>query len=393
MSNDKKKLEQKRAETESKKPQSQLALMSEMSKKYNPSVKTEELIEDLRRVKEENPYKYITRDFYRIHGRYSDRCWSNKFGTFKQFREKAGLELHRGAQRIEKAIAFHAASDRYRGFYEVEVAPYIGKYEKNGNKKGLKTLLIGSDFHDKDADPFVLSVFLDTAKRLQPDIIVLAGDIFDEYEFSKFDQDPRLINLKDRYDFVREQIFRPLREACPDAQIDFIIGNHKHRILRHMADRTPNIKALMDLMGVGLSKLLMLDEFEINLVSKHDIAAYSPAETREEMKKNYKVYYDCFVVDHHGSEQFVLSGVSGHTHKPGFKTKVNERFGSVFWMTLGCIAKIDVEYVHDMNQYQNSFGIVHIDPETKEVIPEHIVFSPNYAVVGGMFYKRKKNVK
>jgi predicted phosphodiesterase len=384
----KKKLEQSRVEQESKKSQAHLALLSEMSKKFNPKVSSKELIEDLRRVKELHPYKYITRDFYRIHGRYSDRCYSNKFGTFLEFRRKAGLEHGRGAAQLEKDIAKHASLDRYRGFYEMEVVPYISKYEKDQNTKHLKTILIGSDLHDKEADPFVLGVFLDTAKRIQPDIIVLNGDMFDEYEFSKFDQDPRQINLKERYDFMREKFFKPLRKACPKAQIDFIMGNHEFRILRHMADRTPNLRSLMDLMGISLSKLLGLDEHEINLVSKFDLSAYKPSEIRDEVKKNYKVYYDCFVTDHHGIDNFVMCGVSSHTHKPGFRTKVNEQFGSVFWLTTGCMAKVDAEYVPGMCQYQNSFAIVHIDPKKREVVPEHIVFSQNYCVSAGKFYKR-----
>lgn len=384
----KEKSEQRRVKAESKQSQSQIAIMSELAKKYDPTATMDDLIEDLRRVKAEHPYKYITRDFYRIHGKYSDRTWSNKVGTFNEFRKKAGLELHRGAQKLEKDIAKHSANDRYRGFNEIEIMPYAGKYEKKGELKGIKTILIGSDFHDKDADPFVLKVFLETAKRVQPDDIVLAGDIFDMYDFSYFAQDPRQLKLKESFDFVRDHIFKPLRKACPKSNIDLIWGNHEHRVLRLMADRTPNLKVLMDLMGISLSKLLMLDDYQINLICKSDLAAYTPTEVRDEMRKNYKIYYDALVVDHFGGEQFCMPTISGHTHKPKFLTKVNEKIGPTFWLTLGSIARADMEYVQGLNQYQNSFALVHIDTETKEVIPEHIYFTQNYAVVGGIFYKR-----
>jgi predicted phosphodiesterase len=345
-----------------------------------------EMIEDLRRVQAIDLDKFVTRNYYRVEGSFSEAAYCNRFGTFHEFRREAGLEMSRGAQRIERAVALHASRDRYRGFAEVEILPWVGKYEKTATP-GMKTMLVASDFHDKDSDEFVLGVLLDTAKRVQPDVIVLNGDVFDEYEFSHFDQDPRQINLRERYDFVKERIFRPLREACPDAQIDLIIGNHEVRILRHMADRSPHIKCLADLIGISLSQLLMLDEFEINLVSKGDLAAHTPKESRDEIKKNYKVYYKTLLIGHEPANYGICS-VAGHTHKPKFESKVNELVGSYFNMVLGCISKVDVEYVQGLNRYSQGFGLFHIDPELRECVPEHIVFTDHYAVVGGQIYKR-----
>lgn len=383
------KREQKRALQESRSPKPVIEVLSEEKDKYVPGADTQEMIDDLRRVQEESPERFISRNLYRVEGRFSEATWGRRFGTFKEFRREAGLELHRGAQRIEGAIALHASLDRYRGFFEAEVAPYCGKYEKTHEATGIKTVVIASDFHDIDCDPFVLSVFLSTVERLQPDIIVLNGDIYDEYEFSHFDQDPRKINIKQRYEYVKEQILRPIRVACPEAQIDFIIGNHEHRIIRHMADRSPSLRVLMDLMGNSFSQLLQLDEFKINLICKSDLAAFRPADILKEIKKNYKVYFDCLTVCHEADPNFVLSGVSGHTHKPKLTTKVNEVAGNTFWYVTGCMAKVDIEYSERMNRYQNGFCIVHVRPETKEVLLEPINFTESSAVVGGVFYTRK----
>lgn len=382
------KREQKRAIEESRSSKPVIPVLSEEESKYKPSATTDEMIADIRRVQEENPTKFITRNFYRVHGQFSESTWNRRFGTFGEFRCEAGLELHRGAKRLERDTALHSSLDRYRGFMEAEINPYVGKYEKDHSAKGMKTLVIGSDFHDRDLDPFVMKVFLDTIKRTQPDIVVLNGDVYDNYEFSRFDQDPRQVNLQERFDFVREQILRPIREAAPEAQIDFIIGNHDHRVIRFMADRTPHIRTVMNLVGIPFSRLLQLDEFKINLICRHDLSVYKPADTRKEILKNYKVYFDCFTVSHEEDSHFVLSGTSGHTHKPKLTTRVNELWGSTFWYTTGCMAKVDAEYVTGMNRYQNGFAVVHINPETKDVLLESVVFSDNMAVVGGKFYHR-----
>ena len=364
------------------------AILSERTRKADWSITKEQCIEDLRKVQEDHIDSFISRNFYRVHGKYSDSTWSQHFGTFHQFKRSASLELSRSQHHLEKKTARHAHLDVYRKFFTEEVAPWIGKYEVKHDSGRIKTVLVGSDFHDVEVDPFVLSVFIDTAKRVQPDIIVFNGDTYDEYEFSRFDQDPRQVNIKARYDFVRDNIFKPLRAVCPNAQMDFIIGNHEQRILKLLADRSPAMKVLVDLMGITFSQLLGLDEFQINLVSKSDFAAYNSKEMHEEVKKNYKKYFDTFICHHFGDEDYAMSSIGGHTHKPKLVTKVNEVMGPIWSMTTGSLCKIDAEYVSGKAMYQNSFALIHVDTWNRQAAPEHIMFTSNMAVVGGKYYFR-----
>lgn len=375
---------------EARPTQRTLANMAERTKKYDPDATYEQMISDLRRVQADNPDKFISRNFYRIHGTYSDKTYDCVFGTFQEFRRQAGLELTRNQQQFGKHIAKHASLDVYREFVQTEIQPWVGKYEKPADSdKRFRTMLIAADFHDKEVDPFCLSVFLATAQRIQPDIIVLNGDILDLYEFSRFDKDPRQIDLEGRITFVRERIFKPLREACPDAQIDFMLGNHEQRLLKHMADRTPFLRQLMSLWGTTLSGLFGLDEFEINLKSKWDLAAWKPGEIREQAKRNYEVYYDCFVCNHTGNEGFGMSGCSGHTHRPDVKTSMTHR-SPLIWTTIGCMCRTNAEYNTTMEKWHNSFLIVHVDTEKKQVVPEHVIFTDDMTCVGGVYYVRGK---
>lgn len=364
------------------------AVMSERSRKADWSATPDDCIEDLRKVQKAWPDSFISRNFYRVHGKYSDSTWNCHFGTFEEFKRRAGLQLSRGQHHLEKKIARHAALDTYRQFFVEEVAPWIGKYEIKQSDGRIKKMLIGSDLHDVEADPFVLSVFLDTAKRVQPDIIVLNGDIYDEYEFSRFDQDPRQVNIRARYDFVREQFFKPLRKICPNTQIDFIIGNHEQRILKLLADRSPAMKVLVDLMGITFSQLLGLDEFRINLICKNDFAAYNAKEMHEEVRRNYKKYYETVIVNHFGDEGFAMCSVGGHTHKPKLSSTVNEVMGPIWALTTGAMAKVDAEYVPGKTNYQQSFALIHVDTWNRQALPEHVMFTSRMAVVGGKYYFR-----
>lgn len=376
--------------TPKKKSLRELAVLSERTRKADWDATPEDCIADLRRVQEEHPDAFISRNFYRVNGKFSDSTWNAHFGTFQQFKSSAGLQLSRGQSHLEKHIARHAHLDVYRTFFETEVAPWVGKYERKQllDGKRFKTALIGSDFHDKEADRFCLSVFVDTARRVQPDIIVLNGDTFDFYEFSSYAIDPRQVDLKGRMDFVKAHIFGALREVCPNAQIDFVIGNHEQRLLKHLADRSPAMKILVDLMGITLSQALGLDEFKINLIAKNDFAAYNAKEMHEEVKKNYKRYYDTFVCHHFGEEDYAMSSVGGHTHRIKMTSKVNEVMGPIWSLTTGCMCKIDAEYHGSKTNAQQSFTLVHVDTWERSAVPDHIVFGKKHCVVGGVFYIR-----
>jgi predicted phosphodiesterase len=366
------------------------AVLSERTRKADWNATAEDCIADLRDVQESNLDKFISRNFYRVKGKYSDSTWNAHFGTFEEFKSRAGIQLSRGQRHLEKKIARHAALDVYRNFFDVEIAPWVGKYEKPDNGGRIKTLVIGSDFHDIEADRFVLSVFIDTVKRLQPDVVVFNGDIFDMYEFSRYDQDPRQLKMRERFEFVRDNIFKPVREAAPNAQIDFIIGNHEQRVLKLLADRSPAMKVLVDLMGITFSQLLGLDPFKINLISKSDFSAYNSKEMHEEVKKNYKKYYDCLVVHHFGDEDYALSSIGGHTHKPKMTTKANEVVGPVFSMTTGAVCKVDAEYHQQKVNSQNGFAIAHVDTWERSVVAENILFGKKFCVVAGQYYFRKE---
>lgn len=386
---------EKKSKKKPKKPVlsfSERALISEKQKKFDPNATADDCIVDLRKVQAQYPLKFITRNFYRHHGQYSDATWGQYFGVFLEFRRQAGLELSRNQHALERHIAKHASLDVYRRFFNEEILPYHEKFDRGDTGENrFKTILTGTDFHDKDCDPFVLSVFIDTAARVQPDVIALGGDVFDLYEFSKYGIDPRQVDIVGRFNFVKTHIFGALRRACPNAQIDLIAGNHEWRLLKHLADRSPFMKVfLSDVMGLSLSQMFGLDEFEINMVAKLDLDAFNKADENETVRENYKVYWESFVVNHFLDLTFGLSGASGHTHRPEQVTFTNQPMGKLSWTQNGCIAETRVEYVDGRDKWTNSFSMAHIDTLTKSVAQEQFLIPKDHCVIHGKRYVRSE---
>jgi predicted phosphodiesterase len=371
-------------------PLNELALLSEKLKKFDESATPDNCVSDLRKIQGLHPTKVISRNFYRVHGQYSDATWNQHFGTFHEFRRQAGLELTRNQHSLERKIAKHASLDVYRDFYESEVLPYHKKFDLNSGTPGrFKSILTGSDFHDEDAVPFVLGVFIDTAERLQPNVICLNGDIFDNPEFSRFNLDPRNFRIKERFQFVKERIFAPLRKKCPKTQIDLIIGNHEYRILKLLADKTPAVKVLLsDVMGLELKDVFGLDDYQINLVAKLDLAAFTNPDIKDELKENYEVYYGLYAATHIKDIALGISGTSGHTHRPETEVFSNILAGKCSWVNTGSIAKCNAEYIEKMDKAQNSFVIATIDTLKARVAQNHVMIPDDVALVEGKRYFR-----
>ena len=345
-----------------------------------------ECMEDLRRVAIENPEKAISRNFYRVNGKYSESAWNRHFGTFSEFRRQAGLVLTRAQHQHERHIAKHASVDHYRHL-TVERADYADKYLRDGEGR-FKTILACSDLHDVEIDPFYLRVLIDTAKRVQPDVISFVGDIFDLPEFGKYGVDPREWDVVGRIKFAHDHIFRPLREACPNAQFDFIEGNHEARLLRQLADATPALRAVLsDLHGFTVSKLLGLDDFEINYIAKADLAAWTKRDFEKELANNYKIYWDTVLCHHFPhARNMGLPGVNGHHHRHHVWSQFSPIYGPYEWHQMGAGHMRSASYCEG-ERWHNGFTLINVDTKTRSTNFDYIAVT-DFAVSGGKWYYR-----
>lgn len=351
----------------------------------------EECIQDLQRVAKVLPDTRITIRFYKQYGKISTYYIEKLFGTFLEFTKASGLVNNRYQQKLLTQTAKAASNDICREYFHKEVLPYHLKYEMD-HKGDLLTIMVCSDLHDKEVDEFALAVFLNECFRIQPNIIILNGDIFDLYEFSRYTQDPRKCDVVGRIKFVHQMVFAKLREACPKAQIDFIIGNHEYRLLHMLANTNPHFKVLLsDLHGIGLEQLLGLDKFRINLVAKVDLGAFTKGEINQELSKNYKVYFDCYVATHKpdGKDRFGMSGTNGHHHKADLSSFTNILRGQCTWVQTPALHYSDAEYLETLPQWNVGFLQTTISQSTKEVDQQLRIIKPNWASIDGQIYRRK----
>lgn len=360
--------------------------LSEDQRKYHPEWTAQDCTDHLMSIARAHPDQVISRNFFRVHSDISESTWNRHFGTFQQFKRSAGVTLSRHQHRLELQVAKHAGADSYRAM-NADKAGWDAKYLRPHGTR-FQTILSASDIHDKDCDPFWRRCFIDTAKRVQPEKIILDGDVFDLPEFSKWSVDPREWDVVGRIRWVHV-FLADLRAAARNAEFIIIEGNHEFRLLRHLAEASPAMRVVLsDLHGFTVPKLLGLDAYEVNYISRTDLSTFTERDIKGEVAKNYYIAYDS-VLAHHFPEgrDMGYPGWNGHNHKhivwPGF----SPTFKSYEWHQLGCGHRRAATYCAG-EKWSLGFLLAHVDTHTRVSALEYTHLQ-DHAVIGGKWYTRQ----
>lgn len=376
-----------------------LGIRKQIPKGVQDKMTEKDCVALMRKICKARPDVVVSRDWWRKNSGLADKTWTQFFGKFSQFKQAAGIKLDRRANRLLLQVAKHSAADDLRAL-NVEKRSYAEKYNKPSTGR-WKTILLSSDTHDKDCDPFAQRVYLDVARRLGSaegcgvltDIVHL-GDLFDAPEFGRYDVDPRVWDPVGRIRWVHTNHFEPLRKFCPTEEFTLLEGNHELRISALLAAQTPAVKVVLsDLHGMTISSFLGLDKYEVNYVANGDLAAvdFTKGSVRNELEKNYWIWYNCFLGCHYPSGKTKgLPGAHGHHHKHLVWSFDSPVYGAYEWHQLGGMCSRYAGYC-DAEKWNNGFSIVHIDTKTKSVQFEYINVGPTSCMAAGVWYERKRS--
>lgn len=365
----------------------------------NDAILRERLIAEINRVADKLGGRAPARWEYRIHGRISERKILNEFGGWSHAVAESGLNPKRRPRQTKETRAYekHIRDyDYYRHAelsFKQEIQPWMGKYEKKHN--GLVHIVWAADFHSIWVDPFCLRIFLDYIKRVQPDIVALVGDVVDFYLISAYKKDPsRADTLQDELDFTVDKILSQVRKACPNAQIDYFMGNHEWRLFKYLCS---DARGLASLRCLQISSLLDFEKYKINLIARQTFTTLKS----DKQFRNWKRYFDLFYLTHGARATkycaagelagYKLSGASAHTHRNQSYAE-GDPMGVKRWTTMGCMCRLDSgeEYVDGIITWQNGFGETFIDTKKRTVLSHHFDINNGFAAVAGVYYSKQE---
>ena len=223
-----------------------------------------------------------------------------------------------------------------------------------------ESVLVAGDFQIPFYDPRTVSLFLRFAKDLQPDKIVLNGDVMDCWEISDFVRSP-FVKTKFRDEIKQTKTFlKDLRQKCPNSEITFIEGNHEFRVRKYLMYRA---KELAELDELQIQTLLGLDELKIEYISNH-LGANKHSDVYTRVGDLFIGHWDSIrqwggftaknLLDKRG-----VCILQNHTHRMGshYRTWVGEKVMGA-WEN-GCLCDLKPSYVANPDWQQGWSCVYH----------------------------------
>jgi len=366
-----------------------------------------DLLKDILRVADDELLSFpgtCSRAKYKKFGYFPETVVFDHFGNHEEFQRTAGLRDSRTTKSYRDRRARLKTEERVCGYYTEEIKPWCGAFERKSDLE-QQTLVVGSDFHGREADRFALEVFIDVCRRLQPDHICLNGDIVDFGEVGRWAKNPnKLLDLQGEITWTVENILRPLRDVAPEANIDYLVGNHEYRLIRYLSDVAPSLASLDCL---EFSELFSLKDLRISLVSNDAMLAPNEKDRKEISKQTWKIYGNCFVVTHGTSagkfpadkelNKYGLSGISGHVHRPQYHSMPSVVNPWADWMTCGMMARNDLRdgaghgdtFKTGPSTWTTGFGVVSVFPTKGVALQTPVIIKRGIAEFGGVTYRER----
>ncbi len=103
---------------------------------------------------------------------------------------------------------------------------------------------VASDIHVPFQDKNAVAAFINYCSEVNPDIIVINGDLVDMYMLSRFAKGEGR-NPMSEIEEARD-ILCQIREACKSSHIFYVIGNHEQRLEKTILSKAPELASLIE---------------------------------------------------------------------------------------------------------------------------------------------------
>lgn len=266
--------------------------------------------------------------------------------------------------------------------------------EKRVPIENVSTVVVLSDIQIPFEDPAALNKALEIVHKLQPDMMILNGDIIDCYAESDFLTDPEIAveSITQTHSRVRE-LMGCLRYIPHKIWLG---GNHEHRWQKVLWGRVgPKalylIKEHEKAVGHPISVGDPLNSFKtLYDVAQYGFSYYPWGHRLYLAEGNLIVTHGQYVSKHSGYsakrhyEWLGKSCIIGHTHRQGTYRITTDGKEHGAWEN-GCLCQLEPEYAVAPN-WQQGFSIVKIDGSLFHVVQVPIVRRGNVpvAIYGGL---------
>lgn len=215
--------------------------------------------------------------------------------------------------------------------------------------------LVLSDIHLPYHDEEALRLALGDGRRYAPDCVLLNGDICDFFAISRWDRDPRKVNLRQEIETTKA-FLAYIRQLFPKALIVWKQGNHEERWEHFLWKKAPE---LLDVPEFDIRKIFNLDTLRIELVRERRIimAGDCPVLHGHEFPKGLTSPVN-------QARGMFLRGIecaiAGHGHRSSEHDETSMLGRLIICWSTGCLCNLHPQYM-PINKWNHGFAFVEND--------------------------------
>jgi len=280
------------------------------------------------------------------------QLWLTALKIYDRFFKENGKSISRN--RLAKLLNIDEQTAR-NIIFAIENRDIIKSEPAHFETSNKTVELLFADLHIPYHDELAVQTMFDyvESEKINPNLIVILGDLIDFYQISKFDKDPRRKKVSQELSEARE-FLTSLRNRFPDARILYLKGNHTARYEKYIFS---NAREIADLVVDLLPQKLGLNELRIEYLEEpftigklfhlHGHEKPSGAYNVEYVVNvMWKYIYDHFIVAHfHRTQQKIFKSASGKIY---------------IGASIGCLCQLEMDYAK-LNNWNHGFAIVRYD--------------------------------
>jgi predicted phosphodiesterase len=229
--------------------------------------------------------------------------------------------------------------------------PLRGRGRPRTQAPKIVSTVVFSDVHVPETDWPSYHAMRHFIKDIQPQYIIINGDLLDCQESSRFDKDPKRFGQTEEELLLANRILDELAEASPHSIIKFIAGNHCYRLTKRLWENPDLLSYMSPTRNANeiIPRALSLDERGIEWFGYPEVYNH----------RGFLFTHGQAVGQHPASKElskYGMSGSSGHIHKFRYWER-RDRRGHIAWWSLGGLMSLQMDYMPSPD-WQNGFGLL-----------------------------------
>jgi predicted phosphodiesterase len=275
-----------------------------------------------------------------------------------------------------------------------EIVVNVPKFTKaKHTTKDCEQWVIASDFHAPYQHQPSCELLYSVINEIQPDKVVLLGDVINLDLFSKYDHVPGRPDSWMTDVSEAGKILGSVAQASGGAELLWVSGNHEERLRKYLMRHDPLLYSVLDM--CSLFKLVGNDGTLKNW-SYVDASEIFYPELDLVLAHGNKVRGKTGTTAYSHMEYLWMSVVLGHCHRLGITRKSSGRTRyyqkqAVFGVEAGCLCNYDLDYTNGATvDWQHGFVVLTINKSTEGhpiVNPELVEIFNNKAVFRAKTYR------